>query len=92
MPETKLISTLTDITTSGSNISIRSYYQEDNILPDTILAYIENNDLFIKMKNSPDNIDYMIDSNGHLILTISTGDESNYDIDSNGHLIYTTNI
>lgn len=100
MSEEKVISTLTETTSSGEDIAIRTFYQKDDI-PDTLECSIKNSvgtwsgvpfkegELLIKMKNSPEHIVYKIDANGHLLLLISTGDESKYSIDENGHLIYT---
>lgn len=101
MPETALINTLTELTVTGSSISIKTFYDED-LLPDTILASIPDSvgiqdgivysegDLLIQMKNHPEQIDYYIDGSGNLILLTSEGDASNYSINANGELIYTT--
>lgn len=101
MPETKVISTLTDLSLNGTDIAIRTFYSEPGDLPDTLSAFISDElgsqdgtsyiegKLLIKMKESPEHLSYLIDSNGHLILSINTGDEDNYSINNNGHLIYT---
>lgn len=100
MPELKIISTVTELTVTGDDISIKTSYQE-NVLPDTLEArlatesgiengtsYIQGEGL-IKMKNSPENLNYYLNGNGELILIINSGDGSNYSINSNGELIYT---
>lgn len=102
MPEIENISTFTDTSTSGANISIRTQYLDPATLPDTLSAditeevgsqdgvsFIEGK-LLIKMKNSPSHLSYQLDNNGHLILIINTGDGAKYSIDNTGHLIYTT--
>lgn len=99
--ESKLIPTVTEYSVSDTDITIFTYYQE-NELPDTIFCAISDSvgiqngtpfiegELLIKVKNYPTNISYQLDNNGNLIQIISTGDEGNYSIDSNGDLIYTT--
>ena len=101
MPESRIISTITEINLVGTNISIKTLYQTE--LPDTIEAFIADGvgnkngtnyidgELIITCKNSPQNLNYFIDNNGYLILMINTEDGSQYDIDDNGDLIYTIN-
>lgn len=101
MPETKVISTVTQLSTFGSNIAIKTFYQKDE-LPDTIEAFIADSvgsqngvsyiegELNIQMKNSPQNLNYSIDNNGNLILSINTGDGLNYSVNASGQLEYTS--
>lgn len=98
MPELKIISTITETTVAGINVSIKTSYIKDE-LPNTILARISEDvniengvsfiegQLLIKIKDIT-KINYFIDNNGELNLIDAVGDGGQYSINTNGELEY----
>jgi hypothetical protein len=95
MPETKLISTKTNINVSGSSISIHTYYSEPTEtflqffvpLADTTTGGVNfvGGDLGYTIENLTDLFE--INQSGELI--VSSIYSEKYSIDENGDLIYT---
>lgn len=97
MPETKQISTSTQLNIDESSISIIVSYLKDELpnIIETLITIDSGNrnsvpyimgQLLIDVKNYPTDIQCYIDSFGNLILI---GDDvANYSIDQNGNLIY----
>ncbi|HPI19954.1 MAG TPA: hypothetical protein PKY56_06235 [Candidatus Kapabacteria bacterium] len=97
MPETVLIPTITTLSISGNNISIKTQYNSIDS-PSTISAFIASSvgilnstsyiegELVITVNNTT-LANYYLDINGNLILI--TTDPGVYTIDSDGNLTYT---
>lgn len=95
MPETKLISTKTNVSIVGNNISIHTYYSEEEDfvleffvpLEDTTVESVNflAGDLGYTQENNNDIFE--INDKGELIVSSPNADK--YSIDENGDLIYT---
>jgi len=95
MPETKLISTKTNVSIVGNNISIHTYYSEEEDfvleffvpLEDTTVESVKflAGDLGYTQENNNDIFE--INDKGELIVSSPNADK--YSIDENGDLIYT---
>jgi hypothetical protein len=100
MSEEKILSTQLVVIIIGNNISIRSYYNGQEVDINTLAAFIsetvqivesvnfKEGELGIQMTDKyPNAIDYTLDSNGNLI--VFGDDAEKYSIDDTGSLIYT---
>lgn len=103
-----VISSLTDIKISlnSTNVKIKTYYNDNDSLPNTILAFINNTpnylfdyiplkiaELGVKMINHPQFIDFNLNKSGELIVSgLDQDDIDNYSLGGtdNLDLVYTT--
>lgn len=107
MSQSGALQTSTKITyNADGTCEIKVYYDPNKYegLPDTILAFIaeqdgaissktfKENELIIIVKNFPQNINFTIDNKGNLILFVTTGDGSRYSINDMGELEYLREI
>lgn len=100
MPQKKVLSTITSVTSDIDSINIHTEYNETGELPNTIVAFLGNEigeidgtafsqgDLVIEMKNYLTQINYKINNEGELVVFASTEDLDYYSINTSGELVW----